>query len=133
MSMINPKRIKFENRNDVIDYVARGLPPTKKQYAAFAAAMQNPVAVIDPESKGVQIGTTIVSGPEDDINEILDRVYADRIHNRNIAIGTIGGVLVVTGALLFKGHSDKPEPEVNHECPFMEQVLLYDDLDEDDD
>ena len=37
--IIDAKNIKFETQNDVIDYVAKGIPPRKKNFNQFIEAI----------------------------------------------------------------------------------------------
>lgn len=99
MSVFNPKRIVFESEEDVIDYVSRGLPPTKKNFDQFITAVKSPADELSVKGDGVSIPRSIFIECDNATMDIaLRRVYANRIHNRNILLttaGIIAGVICI--------------------------------------
>lgn len=105
MSMINPKKVAFETEKDVIDYVSRGLPPTKKNYREFINRVRCPLADLDDGTYNDMVGNTVIieeslflNCDKDTLERSLERVYENRRRNRNIALAAIGivaGVLII--------------------------------------
>lgn len=109
-----PERVVFEQKSDIIDYVTRGLPPTKKNFDRVMAVVYNPLTdeeVENSTAKDVVISRRIFdSVDENEFAEILKQIHANRIRNRNIAIGafifnTIAAIMIT--AKVFS--SDKEE------------------------
>ena len=125
--IINPEKMVFENTTDIIDYVSRGLPPTKKNFEKIIFKVKHP----DSE----ETGTNEVYIPErlfincdnDTMTEALNRVYANRIRNRNVAITTAIGIVAI--GLIFgkmssgKHKKDKDEDDVNTDSFFDSDLL----------
>lgn len=108
----NPTKILFEDEKDVIDYVTKGLPPTKKNFAKVINGLNN-------NGDGIHIGENVFSNENDRelINHALNIVYENRVKNRNITILAMVGLFT---AGLFIGTSTtsrKYEKEIKkREC-----------------
>lgn len=102
----DPKNIVFENSRDIVDYISKGIPPTKKQYERLMYAVNHPL------KRGQSLdGVDVVIYEEDianwsnsyyiqsTVNEILDEVHRNRIRNAEIAIAT-GVVTVIAGNII---------------------------------
>ena len=116
--IIDPKNIVFENTKDVVDYISRGIPPTKKQYERVMYAVNHPL------KKGQSLdGVDVVIYEEDiinwsnsnyvqdSVNAILDEVHRNRVRNAEIAIAT-GLAIVLTGNIIRKKRKKK-EKRIN--------------------
>ena len=94
----DPKNILFESTGDLVDYVTKGLPPSKKKYEQFRIALDNPVE--NPEiyaREKVAVSRDIVDSlTQEDLYAIFDRVYANQ--RKNYAIGIVIGVGVAATA-----------------------------------
>lgn len=119
--IINPEKLVFECTNDVVDYIGRGLPPTRKQFDRLMEAVENPIeGICDPDSPELQ-GRVIIR-KEDisnwtnnmfvrmEVNKVLQEMYANRIRNRNIAIG-IGAVALLVGLIFSSGKKSEKDSE----------------------
>lgn len=115
--LVNPKYVEFESMQDIVDYVSRGfMPPSKKNFHQVIEKVNLPDSVDSIENK---IGNEVVISEEliDDENRdclaiALQRVYTNRVRNRNIAIGTIVGTTgLILLAMLIGGSSKKEDVE----------------------
>lgn len=117
--IIKPERIAFAEENDLIDYVARGLPPTKENFEKVICKIKNPDSPDDPEFynkcgvKVVVLDDVVPMCDREVLDQTLRRIYEDRIHNRNVAIGigAVIGVGIIAG-LLFGGGSKKDDDDI---------------------
>lgn len=102
--------IKFESKEDVIDYVCNGLPPRKNDYEKLIHRI-NSQEDEEPEvyfTKHVQIKDS------DEFTEILGRVYKDNCRNRNIGVGALViGIVVGTVAGLTKLAGSRNDDDKN--------------------
>jgi len=104
--MVLPKKVVFHNYKDIVDYVSKGLPPTKENFNQLMNQVRNPSTpeqVSNLKGKEVVIADTVI--PSENARaltaDILERVYENRISNRN-KILIIGGILLaVTGAGIY--------------------------------
>lgn len=115
MSIISPEKIVFESQEDLIDFVTRGLVPSKKNFEKVMRKMYCPNAddeVRDPNSNELFIPERVLIDCDcDTMNMVLNRVYANRVRNRNMiltAAGIIGGVMLI-GAI--RGNKKKDDDE----------------------
>lgn len=113
MSIISPEKIVFESQEDLVDFVTRGLVPSKKNFEKVMAKMYYPNAddeVRDPNSKELFIPERLfIQCDRDTMNIVLNRVYANRVRNRNIilvAAGVVGSVMLL-GAI--RGNKKKDD------------------------
>lgn len=104
MSIIDPKKVVFETEEDVVDYVSRGLPPTKKKYKEFINRVSSPLSDLDMDDSEI-VGDTVIireslflNCDKDTLQRSLERVYANRIRNRNIILTLTA---VTAGVILF--------------------------------
>lgn len=103
-----PEKVVFETNKDVVDYITKGLPPTKKQFNAVMNAL-NDDEDIHEKIPGVDviIPSTVKNDIDiDQFNEICRQVYHNRIRNRNIAIG-VGSVLALGVFIGCRSHNKK--------------------------
>lgn len=114
MITIKPENVVFENRSDVVDYVALGLAPTRKNFVKVMAAIdRDDEAVANDEnlSRKVFIPDKVLNITDEDFKQVIHRVYEDRRRNRNMVLGAVGVVAVgVLGAALlgaFSSDDDK--------------------------
>ena len=101
MITVNPEKILFEDQNDVIDFVAVGLPPTKKNFDKVIAA-------IGREEGLPKLPKETISLSDDDLKAVLNRVY--EVNKRNYTIGGIVAgtiILGLFGALIFSGNKEE--------------------------
>lgn len=104
--IIDPKYIKFESQNDVIDYVACGLPPRKKNFDAVMQASEF------GEYNGVVVPSKIITMSNDDLQSVLQRVYADNKRNTIIAGAIIGALTIgLVKVCLTAGKKDNDDDE----------------------
>lgn len=102
----DPKNILFENSTDLVDYVTLGLPPAKRKYIEFRNAIQNPVSSEDDLSqyarKQVAVrGNLVEHLTQEELYEILDRVYTNQRKNYTVGLGIGIGVAIVAGCVGF--------------------------------
>ena len=99
--LISPELIKFENANDIIDYVGYGIPPIKSNYDKVVDK------ILDPDPNDTIDSNDKITIPNRIFNNVdtetflntLDRVYDNRIKNRNnMLIAT--GISVLVGGLI---------------------------------
>lgn len=105
MLTVKPEEVKFESTNDVIDYVTLGLPPTKKNYKKLRNAIgEYPI----PGKDGITISKgAFIELDREDLQLVLDRVYADNRRNRNFVLGICGIAALATLGAIFCGSSKK--------------------------
>ena len=107
--IIKADNIAFENKNDIIDYVSKGFVPTRKN---FENVMHK---VHCPDNDNVKTPGNIyvhenlfMDCDKEELEEVLRRVYNNRVRNRNFMLTTIG---LVTLGLFIKGRFDKDDEE----------------------
>lgn len=99
----NPKKMVFESTNDVVDYVSKGMIPSRKNFEKVMLRIRRPDTT--HEEGQVYIPEHLfINCDNETLNSTLERIYANRVRNRNITIGVIGGIAAV---LLFGGMSSK--------------------------
>lgn len=101
MAIIKPERVAFETDVDIIDYVSRGMVPTKKNFEKIAYKLLNPDENDIPKiDDNVYISQDLLGYRDPETMEfVLRRVYANRVRNRNIAFGiagAIGGIVLLS-------------------------------------
>lgn len=92
-------KLVFETPDDLIDYVTRGIPPTKKQYSEFSQQVHHaPASHVE-----TQDGKNLTSMSQDTFRysedmedaefmaKILDRAYQNQCTNVKITIGAVVG------------------------------------------
>lgn len=88
--IINPKNLKFETQNDVIAYVSKGIPPTRKDFDRFIKA----VGDSEQHGNGPYIPSGILKIDSDEMKEVLRAVYENNRRN------TLIGECLIAGSLL---------------------------------
>ena len=111
--LCNPERVIFEYKTDVIDYVTKGMVPTKKNFNQVMEKVRTP-DVVKPD-QGVYIPDGLfLNSDRYSFEDIMQRVYKNRVRNRNIGLGVAG--IVVAGVLIgcmFGGSDPDPTPIEN--------------------
>lgn len=103
MSIVKPERIVFETESDLIDYVGRGMVPTKKNFQKFIIKVHNPddeniYGPGDITQVSISKNLFLKDCDPETMDRILTRMYQNRVHNRNVMLavgGIIGGILAV--------------------------------------
>lgn len=114
MSMINPERIVFEDEMDLVDYVGRGMIPSKKNFEKFIVKVRNPSDGLgEGDISQVCVSKNMFLGDynAESMDRLLTRMYENRVHNRNVmmAIGGILGGIVGTTIIRSKRKKKKEE------------------------
>ena len=109
MILMKPEKIYFEDQNDVVDYVAKGLPPVKKNFDKVVDSIGK-----DKKEDGKPyIPSNVLDMDADALKGVLHRVYED--NRKNYLIGGIvaGSIILGLGAALIfgGGESDKKNSE----------------------
>jgi len=86
---ISSSRVVLENNTDLINYVTKGLSPSKKDFQQLKEDMQNG-KLLDPDRNIINTNIT----PED-----LQLIYNNKMQNELVAL-IVGGVLVVVAFTL---------------------------------
>lgn len=125
----NPRKLEFENRDDIIDYVSKGFVPRKKHFYDVMDKVAYPnststYARYSPKA-GIEVVVTDSIIPEEErliYDYILTRVYENRRKRQKKKIAAYIGIGVL--ALIFGGghhsHHDKDEEEDLALCPDIE-------------
>ena len=103
--LTDPSKIVFESTNDVVDYVSRGFVPSRKNFerVMLAVRVPTPDGVI-PEKGTVSVPERLfINCDNNTMNAALQRVYENRVRNRNIGIGIMAGIVIA--GLVFGGKS----------------------------
>lgn len=121
--LTNPKRIKFETTDDIVDYVSKGLPPKKKNYNQIIFRLDSPITAEDLKNNRSIVGnetvitedvvsTWVTQDDTDELTDIIDilnRVYANK--RKDTIKSIIIGAVVAVGAFVAGGavakHSSK--------------------------
>ena len=106
--IISPEKMVFEDSTDVIDYVSKGMVPTRKNFEKVMLRVRCPDSV--KRNDEVYIPNHIfINCDNDTMYKCLDRVYKNRVRNRNITLGIVG---IVAAALLIGKVSDSKKEKV---------------------
>jgi len=113
--IVKPEQIAFESRNDIVDYVSKGIVPSRKNFEKVKFAINYPTPEgATPEAGQINIPKNLfIDCDNKTMVEILDRVYKNRVKQRNITLATIG---IICAALLLKGSSNKNKVEELDDC-----------------
>mgnify|MGYP003324770964 CR=1 FL=1 len=109
----DPTKLCFETSADIADYVTKGFPASKKNYAAFKDALLYPVEEISKENEGkkVMVPRRIIENlTQDELFSILDKMYSNQ--RKNTAVAIIAGIAIAItagtiGALIGGAKADK--------------------------
>ena len=98
--LVKPENVKFESLNDIIDYVGVNFPPTKDNYDKVVHKIIDPDenSVEDSNDKVVINKKVFERADNETVADVLDRVYENRVKNRNRLLLLSGAALA--GALL---------------------------------
>lgn len=104
MAITDPRRIVFENENDVIDYVCKGLPPRKANFELVMNKIKFPDSYDETGGEAPNPGSELyipdsifMDLDPDTMEAVLRRVYKNRCFHRNC---TIGAIALITGAVI---------------------------------
>lgn len=93
--LMKPEKIAFEYANDVVDYVSRGMVPSRKNFEKIINKVKNPDEDDSITTNEVYIPKKIFINYDKDTMDItMRRVYENRVRNRNIGIGIIGAMVL---------------------------------------
>jgi len=102
--LTKPENIKFESHEDIVDYISKGLPPTKNNYDKIVDKILYSDSNDTPDSK---IDLIVRERLFNDIDKptfvnTLDRVYTNRLKNLNnlLITASIGIGTFILGKLL---------------------------------
>ena len=94
MILVQPEHVIFNSRQDIVDYVSKGLPPTKNNFIRLQQALYSPIDFNGKEHPPCEYGKDVIINKKvidnidiDEFNSILTRVYQNNVRNRNILIG----------------------------------------------
>lgn len=85
--LIPPEKMVFENTMNMVDYVGKGLPPTRKNYKKFVQAI-NYASDEEPVNPDTGQKRFVVDMPHDELVQILNQVYEDNRHNTMMTVGS---------------------------------------------
>lgn len=104
MIFVKPEKVYFENQNDVIDYVTKGLPPRKKDFDKVIGS----IGVEKKEEGKPFIPEAVLDMDASELKDVLHRVYEDNRKNYMIG-GIVAGSIIVglVAALIIGGGDDK--------------------------
>ena len=103
--LIDPKKVQFESKNDVIDYVTRGfIPPRREHFKQVMDKVKNPDPAGSNQSEKwgneVTISEEKISEKErEELGDILPKVYENRVRNRTKFL--IGSGVALLSAIAF--------------------------------
>lgn len=104
--LINPENVVFETENDIIDYVSKGIVPSRKNFEKVMSKVRIP----DYEKIEGQVYISknmFIKCDQETLDFALNRVYKNRVRNRNICIGSLA--LILIAGLLLGNKSDKKD------------------------
>lgn len=105
---MDPKKAVFTSVEDLVDYVEKGLPPTKSDFEQVIEKIKMPNSVADPtllQKTGKEVIVTdlvVKKGNAETIEAVLNRIYENRRSRYKtglIAVAVIG----ILGALAYFG------------------------------
>ena len=115
--LIDPKRVVFETKDDVIDYVSKGIfPPTEAHFKQVMDKVRTPDEKNDPnlickKGREVVIDNTVI--PESDrevLEDVLTRVYGNRVEKRDTMLTLVGlGIVATVAYKLFSSKNDEED------------------------
>lgn len=119
-----PEKIKFETSDDIVDYISKGLPPTKRNYEKIKEAINTPIKIEITDEMLQKQDQVLITQPmvgtldEDTFLKVCDRVYHNRVKERNLILMMVG--IGVLGALGFGIASNKKkEDEIEDDADFF--------------
>lgn len=125
--IIDPKYVEFQHRNDVVDYVSRGLfPPRQAYYESLKKKVENPDPVVSSSRNGkeVQLHQDVIPvGVRNDMIDVLDRIYENRRRNVKKVVYGVGAALaaITTGVVIKKGKERKRLKEIKKRLDAMDR------------
>lgn len=110
--LFNPEKMVFETSYDVVDYVSKGFVPSRKNFEKVMSKVRIP----DDEKVEGQVyipSNLFIDCDIDTMNYALNRVYENRVKNRNITLAMVG--IVLAGVLFGKVSGKKKEKEKDND------------------
>jgi hypothetical protein len=104
---VDPKRIKFESTNDLVDYASKGFIPKKEYWHKFIEKVRTPdipLSIQQKAGKEVIVSENLFNEEKNGkqvLEETLDRVYQNRVENRNKLLKMIGVIFVLFLMIIF--------------------------------
>lgn len=110
--LIDPQYVVFETKEDIVDYITKGiLPPKRSHFNKVITKIKCPdnhVYVELNKGKEVVIEDSVILESERELMEdVMKRVYENRVTNRNILLGSLGAIGSVFGLLIYLLNSKK--------------------------
>lgn len=107
---INPSKLVFEDKNDIVDYVSKGLPPKKKDLEKVIDAIHG--RPVDDPANEIVINPDLFIIEPDEFEDVIRRIYENNCRKRNymIAAACIAGVILI-GAKIAKHAKEKKEQD----------------------
>ena len=103
--IISPEKIVFENTTDIVDYVSRGMIPTRKNFEKVMLKVRCPDETEVAEDEVYIPNRIFINCDENALNDALTRVYENRVRNRNITLAVVG--IAALSLLIGKASSSK--------------------------
>jgi len=99
MLLVKPENVVYETQYDIVDYVTKGLPPSRKNLNRVMATVYQPHSSESLQEKApdvIAISTDLFpSNNNDEFGLMLNRVYENNVRNRNFAIAGIVGAFAL--------------------------------------
>jgi len=131
--LVEPKRVVFKERSDIVDYITMGfLPPPEEYFHQVMRKVRNPDP--DDESSRKKVGKEVVITEDviheedrDTVESVMKRVYYNRMRNCNKFLVGLGAVaLVLTGqAARRKKKNKKREKEMMNYITYLEEEVYH--------
>lgn len=103
--LVQPGRVQFASKEDIINYVSKGLfPPSKKHFNALMNKVKNVNVddVADDPMMPVHLKMELTREERHLLDVILTKIYANRVRNRNIfIIGSLTFTIIVSALIFF--------------------------------
>lgn len=102
--IISPKRVMFETEKDIIDYVSKGLPPSKDNFKLLIDMIKDPYGESNIQNNKMNIDPSILlKQDKETLEKVLKRVYENRVTDKNnICTGICIGIAVIVLHGLFR-------------------------------
>ena len=115
--LTNPEKIVFESTDDIVDYVSKGIIPTRKNFEKIIIKVASPDAYgstkVDRESVHIP-EHLFINCDKETMRQAVARVYENRVRNRKITLGILGTIalgLLIGGINSGKKNDDDEDDE----------------------
>ena len=107
--LINPEKLVFENPYDVINYVSKGMVPTKKNFDKVISKVRFPDNDDSNHNEKPYIPNRLfIDCDTETMYMALNQVYKNRVRNRNISVGLLA---ILAAGLLIGGARSKSKSD----------------------